>query len=366
MFRSALCVDFFRSLTSCMPPAMSSTTNTLKLEFQKRHGRSPDIYRAPGRVNLIGEHTDYNDGFVMPAAIDLSTFVAVSRRNDRILTVYSENLSDGIECDLDALSPAEERRSRHWSAYVCGVAVTIEDAGHRLCGADIMIRSDVPMGSGLSSSAAIEVATGLALLGAAGIDLDPVVLALLCQRAENEYVHMRCGIMDQFISCCGRKGCALLLDCRSLNYTPLPLATELKLVVCNTMVRHELADGEYNNRRAECEEGVAIIADSLPHVRALRDVTMADLEEHATKVSDVVYRRCRHVISENARVAQAAQSLEEKDFVTFGNLMNESHRSLRDDYEVSCRELDLMAQLAGKVDGVYGARMMGGGFGARP
>jgi galactokinase len=342
---------------------MVSPTNALKLEFQRRYGRPAQVFRAPGRVNLIGEHTDYNDGFVMPAAIDLSTFVAVSKRNDRILTVYSETFSELIEFDLDALSSPAERRSRHWSDYVCGVAVTLEDADHRLCGADLMIRSEVPMGSGLSSSAAIEVATGLAMLDAADIAIDPVELALLCQRAENEFVRMRCGIMDQFISCCGKKGGALLLDCRSLNFTQLPLVHELKLVICNTMVRHELADGEYNHRRAECEEGVAVLAEFLPQVRALRDVTMADLEEHATKLSDVVYRRCRHVISENARVVQAAQSLEERDFVTFGNLMTESHRSLRDDYEVSCRELDLMARLAREVEGVYGARMMGGGFG---
>ena len=341
---------------------MGSKANALKQEFQRFFGRNADIYHAPGRVNLIGEHTDYNDGFVLPAAINFSTFVAISQRKDRILKVHSENFSESIEFNLDAPCPNGERQ-RHWSDYVCGVAVALEDAGHRLRGADMMIRGEVPIGSGLSSSAAIEVATGLAMLGEAGIAIDPVELARLCQRAENEFVGMRCGIMDQFISCCGRKGSALLLDCRSLSYRVLGLAPEVKLVICNTMVKHELASGEYNKRAAECEEGVAVLAESLPHVRALRDVTMDDLGEHGGNLREVVYRRCRHVIGENARVEQAAAAMGDGDLVTFGNLMRESHRSLRDDYDVSCTELDLMVELARNVDGVFGARMTGGGFG---
>ena len=323
-------------------------------------GGQSRVFRAPGRVNLIGEHTDYNDGFVMPAAIDFSTWVTISPRDDRVVSVYSENFHEHVNFDLD--DPALRPR-RHWSDYVKGVAVTLERSGYRMRGAQLHIRGDVPLGSGLSSSAAIEVATGLALLENSGFAIDRAELAQLCQRAENEFVGMRCGIMDQFISCHGQKGKALLLDCRSRDYRLLPLNDETRLAICNTMVKHELAGGEYNKRRAECEEGVGHLAQRLPDVRALRDVTMADLESHRFDLPELVYRRCRHVISENARVVKAATALERSDLSDFGRLMDESHRSLRDDYEVSCDELDVMVKLARTVPGVFGARMMGGGFG---
>jgi galactokinase len=331
----------------------------LKQAFRDLYGDEARVYRAPGRVNLIGEHTDYNDGFVMPAAIGFSAWVAIAPRDDRKLLVCSENFSRSIECDLDG----RPRAAGHWSDYVCGVAVTLEQAGYRLRGASLLIRGDVPIGAGLSSSAAIEVATGYALLSISGHTIDRVELARLCQRAENEYVGMRCGIMDQFISCCGHAGQALLLDCRSLDYRLLPLDQQARLVICNTMVRHELASSAYNQRRAECEAGVRHLARALPHVRALRDVTLAELERHGRDLPEAVWRRCRHVISENARVMEAAAALERGDLWAFGRLMNESHRSLRDDYEVSSDELDLMVKLAGQVEGVYGARMTGGGFG---
>ncbi len=318
------------------------------------------LFRAPGRVNLIGEHTDYNDGFVMPAALDFSTWVTVSPRDDRVLSVYSENFHEQVNFDLDdpALGPR-----RHWSDYVKGVAVTLERSGYRMRGAQLHIRGDVPIGSGLSSSAAIEVAAGYALLENSGFTIDRAELAQLCQRAENEFVGMRCGIMDQFISCHGQKGKVLLLDCRSRDYSLLPLSDEARLVICNTMVKHELAGGEYNRRRAECEEGVSRLARRLPNVRALRDVTCDDLESHGPDLPELVYRRCRHVITENARVVRASAALERRDLPDFGRLMDESHRSLRDDYEVSCGELDLMVTLARALPGVYGARMTGGGFG---
>jgi galactokinase len=323
-------------------------------------GGQSRVFRAPGRVNLIGEHTDYNDGFVMPAAIDFSTWVAISPRNDRRIVVRSENFSETSELDLDD-RPARGRV--HWSDYPFGVAVKLEQAGKRLRGANMLVRGDVPIGAGLSSSAAIEVATGYALLDNSDVAIDRLELAKLCQRAENEFVGMRCGLMDQFISCFGQKGHALMLDCRSLEYKLLPLPENVKLVVCNTMVKHELASSEYNARRAECEEGVRLLAQELPEVRSLRDVTMSTLERFRHKLSEVIYKRCHHVVSENSRVVEAAAELEQGNLYAFGELMRGSHRSLRDDYEVSCEELDLMTDLANQANGVYGARMTGGGFG---
>lgn len=319
-----------------------------------------EIYRAPGRVNLIGEHTDYNDGFVMPAAVDLFTYAMIKPRDDRALFVHSENFSESVEFDLDQPDP---RARGQWADYVAGVALMIERAGHKLQGANLTIRSDVPIGAGLSSSAAIEVAAGFALLDNSGYEIDRIQLAKLSQKAENEFVGMRCGIMDQFISCNAQAGTALMLDCRSLEFRLLPLPDDVLLVICNTMVKHELGSSEYNTRRAECEAGVRHFASLLPNIRALRDVSAADLERFGAGLNELIYKRCRHVITENARVLAAAEALERRDLSQFGELMAESHRSLRDDYEVSCAELNIMVELAGSVEGVYGARMTGGGFG---
>ncbi|HVQ37251.1 MAG TPA: galactokinase [Pyrinomonadaceae bacterium] len=322
---------------------------------------TPRTFRAPGRVNLIGEHTDYNEGFVMPVAIGFSTYVTVAPGSERKLSLFSENFAEQIEFDLD---DPNLRATRHWSDYPLGVAVTLERAGYRLGdGASLRIHGEVPIGSGLSSSAAIEVATCYALLGNLGLTITPVEIAKLCQRAENEFVGMRCGIMDQFVSCCGHAGQALMLDCRSLEFELLPLPPDARLVICNTMVSHSLAAAEYNTRRAECEAGVRHFSESLPNVRALRDVTYAELKRSGGDLSAVIYRRCRHIITENTRVVEAAACLQQGDLAGFGRLMNESHVSLRDDYEVSCKELDLMVERAQEFDGVYGARMTGGGFG---
>jgi galactokinase len=317
-------------------------------------------FRAPGRVNLIGEHTDYNDGFVMPAAIDLSVFVRVWPREDRILEIRSENFNEEIRFNLDKKDAAP---SGHWSDYAVGVAVMLERAGYRLCGALLQIRGEVPVGSGLSSSAAVEVATACALTANSHLTIDRRELALLCQKAENEFVGARVGVMDQFVALFGQGQRALLLDCRSLEFKLLPLPDTVYVVICNTMVKHALASSAYNERRAQCEAGVKRLAESLPNVKALRDVTIEQLEQFKGDLPEVVYRRCRHVIKENARVLSAAQALEKEDLRQFGELMAESHLSLRDDYEVSCKELDLMVELARKAEGVFGARMTGGGFG---
>ncbi len=317
-------------------------------------------FRAPGRVNLIGEHTDYNDGFVMPAAIDFYTWAKISPREDRKLQIHSENFGEEIEIDLD--DPNITRR-KHWSDYPVGVAVTLEQSGYRLRGARLEIRGEVPIGSGLSSSAAIEVATACALTAISRIEIDKRELALLCRRAENEFVGARVGIMDQFVSLFGQAHKALLLDCRSLEFRLLPLPDNVRLLICNTMVKHELASNAYNDRRAQCEAGVTILAQHFPAVKALRDVAIEDLEQVRSDFPDVIYRRCRHVITENARVLASGDALARGDLEEFGRLMAESHRSLRDDYEVSSTELDLMVELARKVEGVYGARMTGGGFG---
>ena len=329
-------------------------------EFRTMFGAAPRIYRAPGRVNLIGEHTDYNDGFVLPAALEVATTAAIAPRSDRTLQVHSLMMDETVSFDLDE---AEPKARKHWSDYVRGVAWVFESAGHRLTGADLMIDSTVPLGSGLSSSAALEVATGYALLSNSGLSIDLTRLALAAQKAENEFVGMRCGIMDQFIACHGAAGHALLIDCRSLDRRLVPIDPGVRLVISNTMVHHEHAAGEYNLRRHDCEEGVRRLSAALPGIRALRDVSLEQLERHKDLLTPVIYRRCRHVVSENERTESAAGALATGDVALFGRLMNESHVSMRDDFEISCREVDQMVALNQAVAGVHGARMTGGGFG---
>ena len=329
-------------------------------DFRARFGSPANVYRAPARVNLIGEHTDYNDGFVLPAAIEFYCWIAAAPRSDRNLVIHSENFSETIETSIDSISPSGKK---HWSNYPLGVAWSLERSGRRLRGANILVSGDVPLGAGLSSSAAIEVAVGFALLHENGHAIDRLDLAKLCQQAESEFVGTRCGIMDQFVSCHGRASHAVLIDCRSLKSEFVKLPPGIQLVICNTMVKHELGTSEYNVRRAECEERVRKLREVLPEIRALRDVTLAQLGQHRGILDPKVYARCRHILTENARVLAAVQTFERGDLSTLGTLMRDSHFSLRDDYEVSCRELDLMVEVAVAQRGVIGARMTGGGFG---
>lgn len=331
--------------------------------------------RAPGRVNLIGEHTDYNDGYVLPMAIDRACSVRAAARRDTRVLARSAQFAGVVEFDLGALAtgaPTEEReadgpaRGAGWGRYLRGVAWSLRERGHALVGADLEITSDVPAGAGLSSSAAFEVACGAALLALAGIDIDPVALALDCQRAENECVRARCGIMDQFVSCNAREGHALLLDCRTLACRHLPLrfgGEPMDIVVCDSMVRHSVAGGEYNRRRAECESGLRALAARREGIRALRDIDAAEFAALATGLDPLLERRCRHVVTENARVQAAAAAIGRGDAAALGALMTASHRSLSDDFEASCPEIDALVEIALECDGVAGARMTGGGFG---
>lgn len=334
---------------------------TVRERFRAAFGSGePRLYRAPGRINLIGEHTDYNDGFVLPAAVDLAAWAAAMPREDRTLRIVAADLGLAAERSLDERDP---RPARDWSDYVFGVALELERAGHRLRGANLVLTSAVPVGAGLSSSAAIEVAVALALLDLAGVGLDPVAVARLCQSAENRFVGTRCGIMDQLASCCGRAGHALHVDCRTLDVRPVVVPGDVAILVCDSRVSHALADGAYNERRAACESAVRILGRDRPEIHALRDVVLAELEASRDLLPAEVWRRCRHVVTENARVADAVSALVAGDLPRLGALLRASHESLRTDYEVSCAELDFLVDTASRCDGVLGSRMMGGGFG---
>jgi galactokinase len=342
------------------------TVDSIRARFIELYGSRPRVFSAPGRVNLIGEHTDYNDGFVLPMAIDRRTFVAASPRDDRTIRAASTDAGGRIEFEIGGeYSSGRDRAKRAiWGGYVYGMAECLRREEFDLRGADLLISSDVPIGAGLSSSAALEISTGFALLEISGQMVDPVDLALVGQRAEREFAGTRCGIMDQYIACLGIEGHALLIDCRSLEYRAAPIDLgRARIVVCDSMVKHNLASGEYNRRRAECEDGVKWLSKRLPGIQALRDVEIDDFDFYAGALPETIRRRCNHVITENARTVAAVEALERGDLLQFGKLMYSSHESLRLDYEVSCRELDLLVSIASRCDGVFGARMTGGGFG---
>ena len=332
----------------------------LTQHFEALFGDTPRIFRAPGRVNLIGEHTDYNDGFAMPAAVGLSTYVAIAARPDRKIVIRSEEFPGNFEFDVDCLP---EKRTGAWCDYVVGVASVLQQKGHRLHGANVLVHGEVPLAAGLSSSAALEVASALALMSVDQTQLPLPEVAKLCQQAENNFVGARVGIMDQFVSCMGRVGHALLLDCRSLEFQLVPIPAGIRLVVCNTMVKHDLATGAYNTRREECEEGVRYFTKWNPAIRSLRDVSVELLDQHLLDLPVTIAKRCAHVVRENQRTLDTSLALAQEDLARVGRSMRESHDSLRDLYEVSCRELDTMVEAAEGLPGFLGGRMTGGGFG---
>lgn len=342
-------------------PENRDRTRKLLEEYWRRFSGEPVVVRAPGRVNLIGEHTDYNDGFVLPIAIDLDVRFAVGPRNDHTVHLYSLDFKQETVFSLDDIRKDE---NDPWGNYVRGIAVELLKEGRRLHGMHGVVEGNVPIASGLSSSAATEVAAGLAFLAISKEVVEPPLLAILAQRAENSFMGVRVGIMDQFISRLGHTGCALFLDCRSLEYDLIPVpGDEYLFVVADSRQSRELAGSAYNERRAQCEAAVAAIRQEKPQVKALRDVSPEELQQFEGRLDPVVFRRARHVVTENARVLQAVEALRANDLPRFGRLMNASHDSLRDDYQVSSPALDTLVEAARQVEGCLGSRLTGAGFG---
>jgi galactokinase len=332
----------------------------LRLLHEKRYQATPEIFAAPGRVNLIGEHTDYAEGFVMPAAIDFATLAAISPRSDGRVAIYSENFADERSYPAGALPT---QATGHWSDYPLGVMSILAGEGYTIPPLSLSLWGDVPLGSGLSSSAAIEVATAVAVTALIGASISGPVLARLCQRAENEFVGASCGIMDQFISTNGRENHALLLDCRDLSFRLAPIPPDVALVIANTMVKHSIAGNGYTTRRAEVEEACRILAAHRPEIKFLRDATPADLAAWGHEIPPNPLKRARHVITENIRTVAAADALIRNDMPELGRLMREAHISYSQDFEASCPEADTMVDLAQDLPGLIGARLTGGGFG---
>lgn len=317
------------------------------------------VYRAPGRVNLIGEHTDYNLGFVLPIAMDLACFTAAAPASDGMLRVYSHNMNEVRAWPLEQVP--ELAPSRHWTDYVIGIAQQLYKLGYALEPVRLAIYSTVPVGSGLSSSASIEISTALALLG--GRPIDKTELARLAQRAEREFVGMPCGIMDQYVSVFGESGKAIQIDCRSITHKTAPIPAGVSILAVNSMVKHDLGASEYPVRVRECQEAVERIQQAYPGVQSLRDVSSDALDRVQESMREVVFRRARHVVTENERVVKFVAAAAEGDLQAMGRCFLASHRSLQHDYEVSCEELDFLVDTAEDFTGVYGARMTGGGFG---
>jgi galactokinase len=325
-------------------------------------GLTKGAFSAPGRVNLIGEHTDYNEGFVLPMAIDKKIIMLGQLRNDRIVQVFDLGYKAEAKFYLDKLSPDKKNI---WVNYLMGGMDEMQKAGYSLQGANLIFISNIPKGAGLSSSAALEVVTVLAMAKLNLLEIKPVEMAHLCRRAENNFVGVACGVMDQYVSCLGQKNYALFIDCRANDYEPVPFKNHnYQIVICNSKVQRGLLNSEYNKRREECKRAAEFFNHKLKReIRALRDVTIDEYKIYQSQLPEVIARRARHVISENRRVQTGVQTLRMGNYSAFGQLMIESHQSLKDDYEVSCAELDLLVDLALEQEGVLGARMTGAGFG---
>lgn len=332
----------------------------IRKKFRDIFREEPFMVRSPGRVNLIGEHTDYNQGFVLPAAIDKAIFFAISPRDDTQCFLYANDLKATFQCSLKSLTKSDKR----WPNYLLGVVDQLQQHHYPVKGFNCVFGGNIPIGAGLSSSAAIEAGLAFALNAIFELNLDKMTLVHLAQRAENEFVGVQCGIMDQLINIYGKKNDVLKLDCRSLEYEYVPFnSNEFRIVLCDTQVQRELAASEYNLRRTQCEQGVGVLQRFNPAIRSLRDVERPLLEDKRKEFDPVIFRRCKYVLDENDRVLSGCEDLKRGDLVSFGKRMYESHAGLRDEYEVSSPELDVLVDGAARIDGVVGARMMGAGFG---
>ena len=339
---------------------MQSIPLKIEKKFYQLFGETPLLVRSPGRVNLIGEHTDYNEGFVLPAAIDKAIYFAITPRNDHRCVLHAQDLKDSYQFQLEDLTKAIKK----WPDYLLGVVDQLQRNGHALKGFNCVFGGDIPIGAGLSSSAALEAGLAYALNDLFQLNIDSMTLVKLAQKAENEFVGVQCGIMDQLINIFGQDNHALLLDCRSLEYEYYPFeSSRIKIVLCDTKVQRELGSSEYNNRRAQCEQGIKILKNNGLPVKSLRDISLEMLQEFKKQMDPVVYRRCNYVIEENLRVIAGCENLVNGDFADFGQKMYQSHQGLQREYEVSCRELDILVESAAEHQGVIGARMMGAGFG---
>jgi len=332
----------------------------IKKKFKELYGQEPVVVRSPGRVNLIGEHTDYNEGFVLPAAINKAIYFALAPNQTNTFRAYSYNLEEHAEFDIGLVKPSDIG----WANYLLGVIAQLQKANHKLQGFDLVFGGNVPIGAGLSSSAAVECGLAFGLNEVFGFGIEKLTLVKMAQKAEHEYAGVMSGIMDQFASMFGKRDHAIKLDCRSLEYEYYHLAMhDYRIVLCDTQVKHSLASSEYNTRRKECEAGVALLQKHYPEVRSLRDATLDMLAQHQAEFDPVIYKRCTYVVSENNRVEAACADLERCDMASFGERMYASHAGLQHDYEVSVAELDFLVDQARQSEAVLGARMMGGGFG---
>lgn len=318
------------------------------------------IIKSPGRVNLIGEHTDYNNGFVLPAAIDKSIYFAISERDDSKCKLHAIDLHDDHEFDINSFAKSE----KGWPNYLMGVVDQLLKANHKLNGFNCVYGGDIPIGAGLSSSAAIEAGLAFALNHIYKLEIEKLDLVKLAQKAENEFVGVKCGIMDQYINIFGDRGKVLRIDCQSLEYQYYPFEYEnISIVLFNTRVSHSLATSEYNQRRKECSLGVTEIQKEYPYIKSLRDVSAELINQYEGKLDPIIYKRCRYVVQENERLLNGCEALTVHDLKKFGELMYQSHYGLQNDYEVSCAELDYLVELTINNPKIYGSRMMGGGFG---
>jgi len=335
------------------------THQQVRESFLRRYNREPLVVAAPGRINFIGEHTDYNKGFVLPAAVDKRIYAAIAKNGTGTINVFAQQLNES-----SSFSIFDGRRRSGWINYLIGVTHFLQQTGDTIEGVDVLIDGDIPVGAGMSSSAALCSGYGFALNELFGLDFSRMELAFIGQKTEHEFVGVKCGIMDQFASLHGKKGHAIKLDCRSMDYEYVPFDfDDYRIVLINTMVSHSLASTEYNVRRQQCEDGVALLQKYYPDIKSLRDVSYEQLTRHWKEFNATVYDRCTFVVNENQRLLAACDALRHNDLAGFGEMMYATHKGLSKRYEVSCRELDFLVEKAKTIPGVMGARMMGGGFG---